>query len=58
MYNVDDIVQAEYNLEPLICWHCGSEETVYNDVCGDAYCECCGLWQYGDCAGGDDYETL
>ncbi len=45
-YDIQDVINAEFNLEPLKCRHCGqSGETTYHDGVGDAYCELCGKWQ-------------
>lgn len=45
-YDVQDIIDAEYNLEPLKCRYCGSEyDVIYAWGIGDAYCEICGKWQ-------------
>jgi len=46
-YTVEDVIQAECNLEPLKCKHCGSLEVVYHQYIGDAYCMSCGKWQLG-----------
>lgn|GEM_PF-7000269 len=40
-----DILEAGYNLEPLVCLFCGSEEVTYHQYIGDAYCASCGRWQ-------------
>jgi ribosomal protein S27E len=44
-YDVQDVVNAEYNLEPLKCRWCGSKEVTYDQGVGDAYCASCGDWQ-------------
>ncbi len=45
-YDVQDIIDAEYNLEPLKCRYCGSEhDVIFLQYIGDAYCEICGKWQ-------------
>ena len=44
-YDVEDTIEAEINLEPLKCRHCGSYEVTYHDSQGDAYCASCGYWQ-------------
>ena len=44
-YNIHDVVQAEYTLEPLVCLYCGSEEVAYHPGIGDAHCADCGRWQ-------------
>jgi ribosomal protein S27E len=44
-YDVKDVINAEFNLEPLKCRHCGSYEVTYHDSQGDAYCAACGYWQ-------------
>ena len=47
-YNVFDVHNAQFNLEPLECLFCGSEEVVYIQSVKDAVCECCGKWQIGE----------
>ncbi len=44
-FDVQDVIDAGYTLEPLVCRACGSIETVFNQAIGDAYCETCGEWQ-------------
>ena len=45
-YDVQDVVNAEFNLEPLKCRHCGHiGETTFHQYVGDALCEMCGKWQ-------------
>jgi len=45
-YDVQDIINAGFNLEPLKCRHCGKVgETTFNIQLNDAYCELCGKWQ-------------
>ena len=44
-YDVQDIINVGYNLEPLICRNCGSNEVVYQQYIGDACCQECGEWQ-------------
>lgn len=44
-YTVHDILNAEINLEPLICLACGSHEVTFHQYIGDAYCANCGKWQ-------------
>ena len=44
-FDVDDVVQAECNLEPVKCRHCGSLEVTYHQYQVDAYCSDCGEWQ-------------
>lgn len=45
-FDVQDIIDAEYNLEPLKCRYCGSvHDVTYSYTVGDAYCEICGKWQ-------------
>jgi len=48
-YDVQDVVNAEINLEPMKCSHCNEiGETTYYDSIGDAYCASCGHWQLDD----------
>ena len=44
-YNVEDVLRAECNLEPLICKFCGSDAVIFNQYVGDGCCEKCGRWQ-------------
>ncbi len=45
-YDVQDVIDAECNLEPLKCRHCGHVgEVTYYDYAGDGYCGVCGRWQ-------------
>ena len=45
-YDIQDVINAEFNLEPMRCRHCNEVgETTYHDYAGDAYCELCGRWQ-------------
>ncbi len=44
-YSVQDVINAEINLEPLVCVHCGSHEVTYHQYIGDAHCSECGEWQ-------------
>lgn len=44
-YTVHDIINAECNLEPLVCLYCGSHEVVFQQYVGDASCQECGIWQ-------------
>lgn len=44
-YNVHDVLNAEYTLEPLICLYCGSKEVTFHQYIGDAHCGDCGKWQ-------------
>jgi len=47
-YDVQDIIDVEYNLEPLECRFCGSLELYFSDYVGDAYCAECEKWQLND----------
>lgn len=49
-YTVYDVIEAEHNLEPLVCVYCGSKETTYHDYAADAYCSTCGRWQSEEAA--------
>lgn len=44
-YSVQDVINAEINLEPLECVNCSSTEVTYHQYVGDAYCSDCGVWQ-------------
>ena len=48
-YDIQDVIDAGYTLEPLKCRFCGSEHDVtYNQYVNDALCEVCGKWQIED----------
>ena len=48
-YDVQDVIDAGYTLEPLKCRFCASEHDVtYNQYVNDALCEVCGKWQIED----------
>jgi len=44
-YFINDVINAGYNLEPLTCLNCNSQEVTFNQYIGDAYCSECGTWQ-------------
>lgn len=44
-YDVQDVINAECTLEPIVCRFCGSEEVTFNQGIGDGYCATCGQWQ-------------
>jgi len=44
-YTIDDILNAECTLEPMVCKYCGSNEVVFLQYVGDATCQSCGKWQ-------------
>jgi len=45
-YDVQDVINAGFTLEPLKCRKCGRiGYTVFLQYVGDAYCEYCGSWQ-------------
>ena len=46
-YDVQDIIDREYNLEPLECRYCHSLEVTFDQYIKDAYCAECGKWQLG-----------
>ena len=47
-YDVQDVINAGYNLEPLKCRYCESLEVTYMQYIGDAQCSGCGEWQLGE----------
>lgn len=48
-YDVQDTINAGFNLEPMKCRHCGIiGETTFNQQIGDANCATCGEWQLKD----------
>ena len=44
-FTVHDVIEAECNLEPIVCFNCGSLEVTFNQRIGDGYCGDCGEWQ-------------
>lgn len=44
-HDVQDVIDAEVNLEPMKCRYCGSNEVTFDQNVGDAYCANCGRWQ-------------
>jgi len=44
-YDVQDVLNAGYNLSPIKCRKCGSLEVTFNQGIGDASCGDCGVWQ-------------
>ncbi len=48
-FDVQNVINAGFTLEPLRCRYCkATENVVFNQGVGDAYCENCGTWQL-DC---------
>jgi len=45
VYDVQDVINAGYTLEPIKCRFCGKLTVVFNQYIGDGYCESCGRWQ-------------
>jgi hypothetical protein len=45
---VHDIIDREYNLEPIHCIHCGSNEVTFDQKIGDGSCGECGKWQISE----------
>jgi ribosomal protein S27E len=45
-YDIQDVINAEYNLEPLKCRHCKHiGKVTYYYTAKDAHCAVCGEWQ-------------
>ena len=44
-YDVQDVINAGYNLEPIKCRKCASLEVTFNQAMNDAHCAECGEWQ-------------
>lgn len=44
-YFINDVIKAGYNIEPLTCLNCNSQEVTFNQHLNDAYCSECGTWQ-------------
>ena len=47
-YTVNDVINAECTLSPMVCVYCGSNEVTFNQGIGDAFCSDCGEWQTED----------
>jgi len=48
-YTIQDIINAEFNLEPLTCVHCHHVgEVTFLQYVGDGQCGMCGKWQLGE----------
>jgi ribosomal protein S27E len=47
-YDVQDILDRGYNLEPIKCRFCGSLEVSFYQYQYDANCAECGRWQIQD----------
>lgn len=47
-YDVQDVIDAECNLEQIKCRFCGGLEVSFNQGVGDAQCPECGKWQLGE----------
>jgi hypothetical protein len=46
IYDVQDIINVEYNLKPLKCRFCGDmKEVTFYSYIMDAHCATCGEWQ-------------
>ena len=45
-----DVVNAEFNLEPIYCVYCDSTEVTFLQYIGDAHCAACGEWQQKEAA--------
>ncbi|KKK78797.1 hypothetical protein LCGC14_2839980, partial [marine sediment metagenome] len=44
-YSVEEVIAAEYTLEPMKCKYCESLEVTFLQYIGDAHCAECGRWQ-------------
>ncbi|NQS88499.1 hypothetical protein HQ584_01735 [Patescibacteria group bacterium] len=45
-YDIQDVINAGYNLTPLKCRHCGHiGEVIFLQYIGDGQCSMCGEWQ-------------
>ena len=44
-YFINDVINSGYNIEPLTCLNCNSQEVTFHQYIGDAYCSECGTWQ-------------
>ncbi|MGO9014650.1 MAG: hypothetical protein ACLQF0_06685 [Dissulfurispiraceae bacterium] len=44
-YDVQDVINAGCNVDPLECRACSSSEVEFHQYIGDAYCQTCGSWQ-------------
>ena len=44
-YDIQDVIDAECNLEPIKCRNCESLEVIFDQYTNDAICPICGEWQ-------------
>lgn len=44
-YDVQDVINAGFNLSPIKCRYCGELDCNFNQYIGDASCPHCGEWQ-------------
>lgn len=44
-YDVQDVIDAGFTLEPIKCRDCDSLDVTFNQYIGDANCNYCGEWQ-------------
>lgn len=56
-YDVQDVINAGFNLEPIKCRFCESTEVTFNQGIGDAHCAACGAWQLEGLEGPEDEEA-
>ena len=48
-YDIQDVINAGYTLEPIKCRFCGQlGEVTFNQQIGDGLCGYCGKWQLSD----------
>ena len=47
VFDVQDVLDVGYTLEPLVCRYCGSLEVTFYQYVGDTHCAKCGAWQLG-----------
>lgn len=40
-----DLLNAQFNLDPVHCYYCDSTEITFLQYIGDAHCSNCGRWQ-------------
>ena len=45
METTDTLDVIDYNLWPLTCVHCGSDDIIFSPTKDNTLCQCCGEWQ-------------
>lgn len=57
-YDVQDVIDAGYQLKPLECRYCGSTEVTFNSLIMDAHCGDCGRHQLEPAEDNDEMQAI